>query len=507
MRIPAPAVLILLSLSPALAQTFPGWEERAVHQLSNRARVAPSAELAACANGQCPDAGCYAATAPLAWHYDLNQAARFHSASMGRFPFFAHDTPCALFSDIDTRYPGSSDGSFASSCSSSGTTFAFARVSMFGAGYSGENAAAGQFSPHSVFYAWLHEPTSSGACGFTIQNGHRYNILANGGPAMGVGHAYVPGSPYGNYWTQDFGGSGPIPKIPSGSHWTAGDRVRDPSGGDTNVEFWANWYDPSGGAPVSASVVLDNVPTTMTRARGTAANGAWFAQVNAVSSGCHAYFFSFVDSSLNTVRHPATGSLGFGAGCSDFQSGAAPGAPAGVNAVASTSTQVQVTWNAAATATSYQIYRRDPGGAVSLRGTSSTLSFNDAASANSSYLYWVRAVNAVGSSGDSAADLATTVMFTGDPLPAGVLITAARLAELRTAVAAVRAQAGLGAATWTNAAAAGVSVKAVHITELRAYLDAAMTAMGRATGGWTDASLTGVGIKTTHWQEIRNRVK
>ena len=477
-------------------------------ELTNRARVEPSTDLAACPAGQCLEAACYVPTAPLIWHYDLNQSARFHSLTMGMFPFFAHSTPCALFTDIDSRYPGSSDGSFASSCSGSGTTTAAMRVQLFGANYGGENAAAGYSTPHSVFYGWLYETATTSACGFTQQNGHRNNILTNGGPAAGVGYAYVSGSPYGWYWTQDFGGSGTIPKIPSGSHWTAGNHVRDPSAGDNSVEFWANWYNPAGGAPTTATVVLDNVPTAMTRTRGTATNGAYTVTVAGVTTSCHTYYFSFVDSSLNTVRYPTTGVLGFGTGCPDYQNGeVAPAAPTGVTATATSSTQVQVTWNAVTGATSYQIYRRDPGGVFSLRGTSLTTSFNDTASANTAYLYRVRAVNAGGSSGDSASDLATTVIFTDDPLTAGVVIKAVHLAQLRTAVNAVRAQASLGAATYTDAATAGVIVKAVHITELRAALDQAMSALGLTTGGWTDASLTGVPVKATHVQQIRNRVK
>jgi hypothetical protein len=523
MRLPVSAIVALCFLAsfPTLAQpltpapeygepngTFPSWQERVVAQLTNRARVEPAAELAACPAGQCLEAACYSPRAPLYWNYDLNQAARFHSLTMGKFPFFAHSTPCVLFADINTRFPGSSDGSFASSCSSSGTTTAGSRVNLFGAAYGGENAAAGYSTPHSAFYAWLYEPAGTSACGFTQQNGHRYNILTNGGPAAGVGHAQVGGSPYGTYWTQDFGGSGANEKIPSGSHWTATNHVRDPSGGDNNVEFWANWYDVAGGAPATATIVLDNVPIPMTRIRGTATNGAYRATVSGVSTSCHTYYFSFVDSSLNTVRYPTTGSLGFGAGCPDFQSGeTAPAAPTGVSATATASTQVQVTWNAVTGATSYQVYRRNPGGAFTLRGTSLTTSFTDTTSSGTAYLYRVRAVNAGGSSGDSAADLATTVMFSDDPLAAGVAIKAAHLGELRTAVNAVRAQAGLSAATYTDPAAAGVVVKAVHITELRSSLDTAMSALGLATGGWTDASLSGVRIKATHFQEIRNRVK
>jgi hypothetical protein len=427
---------------------------------------------------------------------------------MGKFPFFGHNTPCVLFSDIDARFPGSSDGSFASSCSSSGTTAVGTRVNMFGAAYSGENAAAGQTSPHSAFYTWLYEATSTSACGFTLQNGHRYNILTNGGPASGVGYAQVGGSPYGHYWTQDFGGSSASAKIPSGSHWTSVNHRRDPAGGDNNIEFWANWYDPAGGAPALATVVLDNVPRTMTRVRGTAANGAFTATVTGVASTCHTYYFAFTDSSLNAVRYPTTGTLGFGASCPDYQDGGAvPATPTGVSATATSSTQVQVTWSAVTGATSYEIYRRNPGGSFSLRGTSLTTSYPDAASASTSYLYRVRAVNLAGSSADSAADLATTVIFTDDPLTAGVLVKAAHLSELRIAVNAVRAQASLGAATFTDAASPGVIVKATHITELRSALDTALSALGRTTGGWTDAALSGVRIKATHIQEIRNRVK
>ena len=522
MRTAVSTILCVLAVSSVLAAetptvepnygesngTFPTWEERAMAQLTNRARIAPATDLAGCPAGQCLEAACYATpAAPLIWHYDLNQAARFHSLTLGMFPFFAHDTPCALFADIDTRFPGTSTGSFASSCSGSGTTSAGARVNLFGAGYGGENVAAGYTTPHSAFYGWLYEPTNTSACGFTLQNGHRYNILRNSGPALGVGHAVVAGSPYGTYWTQDFGGSGSIPKIPSGSHWTATNRLRNPSGGDNNVEFWANWYDLAGGAPTTATVVLDNVPVAMTLARGTATSGAYTATVSGVSTSCHTYYFSFVDSSLNVVRYPTVGVLGFGSGCPDYQGETAPPAPASVNAFATSSTQVQVQWNASTGATSYQVYRRDPGGSFSLRGTSFTTAFTDSAAANTAYLYRVRAVNAGGSSGDSSYDLATTVMFTDDPLSSGVLVRATHLGELRTAVSTVRAQASQSTATYTDAASVGVTVKAVHITELRTYLDQAMAALGLSTGGWTDASLSDVAIKATHFQQIRDRVK
>lgn len=36
--------------------------------------------------------------------------------------------------------------------------------------------------------------------------GHCTNIMKAGFKVIGVGQAYLSGSPYGNYWTQDFGG-------------------------------------------------------------------------------------------------------------------------------------------------------------------------------------------------------------------------------------------------------------------------------------------------------------
>ena len=500
-------------VAPAIAQnygdangTFPNWQERAVQELTNRARADPATELSGCPSGQCLESGCYPAIAPVIWNYDLNQSSRFHSASMGRFPFFAHDTPCALFTDIDSRYPGSSTGSFASSCSASGTTVAQTRVNRFGAAFDGENIAAGGIynTPQKAFYGWLYETATTSGCGFTLQNGHRYNILT-AGPALGVGYEYVSPSTYGSYWTQDFGGISATHKIPSGSHWTSVGHFRDPSAGDDSVEFWANWYDTA--APTQASLILDGVPTPMTRSRGTTTNAAYTATVNGVTSACHTYYFSFVDSGLQIVRYPATGTLGMGAGCADWQLSGPP-IPTGVNAVATSSTQVLVTWTAVVGASSYEVYRRDPGGSFTLRNSPLTNSFTDTALANTAYLYRVRAVGAGGTSLDSASDLATTVIFTDDPLASGgTVIKPIHLAELRTAINAARAQASLGVASFTDAASAGVPVKAAHITELRAALDAAMTALALPAGAWTDTLTTGATIKAIHFQEIRNRVK
>jgi hypothetical protein len=216
---------------------------------------------------------------------------------------------------------------------------------------------------------------------------------------------------------------------------------------------------------------------------------------------------SFIPNGLNAALQPwdqhAVAAVYPGSGTQP------PPAPAGVNARATASTQVTITWNTATGATSYQIFRRAPGGSFTQIGTSNTTSFVDnTASANTAYLYRVRSVNSGGASSDSASDLATTVIFTDDPLVArSTKIKAVHLAELRTAVNAVRSLAGIGTTTFTDSASPGVVVKAIHINQLRAALDPALSALGFASGGYTDTLSTGVLIKAVHLQEIRNRVK
>jgi hypothetical protein len=131
----------------------------------------------------------------------------------------------------------------------------------------------------------------------------------------------------------------------------------------------------------------------------------------------------------------------------------------------------------------------------------------DNVSANTAYLYRVRASNASGTSGDSASDLATTVVFTNEPLAAGVSVQAVHLSQMRNAVNAVRLLAVLSAAGFTDAASAGITVKAVHVTEIRTALTETLGALGLTNGAYTDTSLSGVAIKAVHFQEIRNRVR
>jgi hypothetical protein len=73
----------------------------------------------------------------------------------------------------------------------------FQRMTAFGYTYSttkGENIAAGNSTAADTFTQWKNS------------SGHNANMLNANYRVMGIGRAYVAGSPYRYYWTNDFGG-------------------------------------------------------------------------------------------------------------------------------------------------------------------------------------------------------------------------------------------------------------------------------------------------------------
>ena len=187
---------------------------------------------------------------------------------------------------------------------------------------------------------------------------------------------------------------------------------------------------------------------------------------------------------------------------------APPATPTGVIAEAVSSTRVEIAWNAVADASSYMVERRQPGTLYLFLGTASTNSFSDStAFPDTAYLYRARGTNAAGTSANSVADLAATVMFTDTALTAGTEIRAVHLAELRTAINAVCLLAGLPAPGFTDSAVPGTTIKAVHVTEMRSTLNFARGVLGLPTPPYTDPSLTSVVVKAVHFEELRDRVR
>jgi hypothetical protein len=180
--------------------------------------------------------------------------------------------------------------------------------------------------------------------------------------------------------------------------------------------------------------------------------------------------------------------------------------PTAVVATASSTSTATVTWSSVAGATGYEIHRSSASGPFTLRGTSASTTFNDSSlSANTTYLYKVRATAGVATSPLSAVDAATTTIFTDDPLFVGTPIRNTHVTQLRTAVNAMRTAGGLAAAVFTG----GTTIQALHITQLRTALDQARAAIGLSALNYTDPTIT-VGVtkvKAVHVSEVRAGVK
>src|SRR5207248_1517546 len=109
------------------------------------------------------------AAPPLAISYTLTKSSAWKSHDLGANSYFAHD-------DLNRTW--------------------IQRIAACGytaSGYIGENIAAGYQSAQAVFDAWRNSP------------GHNANMVSATYHAIGIGREYVAGSPYGWYWTTDFG--------------------------------------------------------------------------------------------------------------------------------------------------------------------------------------------------------------------------------------------------------------------------------------------------------------
>jgi hypothetical protein len=270
-------------------QGFPSWRERSLLVLTNAVRMAPldwRARYGADFSPSLASAGAlaaYPAVAPVRWNQGLNGSARAHSADMAGTPCFQHD---------------SCDGTAWST-----------RIRAFYAlsGAIGENIAAGYPGPSDPRYAmnmWLCDASGGACCADGAScDGHRRNIMSGSWRALGTGYAYAAGSPYRNYWTQDFGGASDAaePPLVDGSHMLVG----------AEVVFLANWV---GAAPGSLSVVVDGAAVPLALDLGVATRGTWSARLP-LGPACRAYHLAAVDAAGTAWRYPASGEfLTFGEG-------------------------------------------------------------------------------------------------------------------------------------------------------------------------------------------------
>ena len=101
--------------------------------------------------------------------------------------------------------------------------------------------------------------------------------------------------------------------------------------------------------------------------------------------------------------------------------------------------------------------------------------------------------------------------FTDDPLTAGVTRAKAQhVVELRQAVDAMRAVAGLPQAQLTDPILVSfmTPVRAAHVNEVRTYLEEAAAGLGYAKATYTDPNLGGSSVvRAVHIEELSQRIK
>jgi len=188
-------------------------------------------------------------------------------------------------------------------------------------------------------------------------------------------------------------------------------------------------------------------------------------------------------------------------------------APSSVVATGVAITQINLSWSAAPNAHHYVVERASQMNSFTVVNANvSGTTFNDGtAVSGNAYLYRVKSADANGNvSPQSNVDLATTIMFSDDPLQSQTLIRADHIRQLRTAINAVRhLTPTLQDYNWQQSSATlvGAPIKANDIDELRTALDDAMNILGLQAGGYTPASLAGQPIQTGPITQLRDRVK
>jgi hypothetical protein len=168
--------------------------------------------------------------------------------------------------------------------------------------------------------------------------------------------------------------------------------------GATNATKYRVWY------TTSASFTGDPTASYDTEVTGTSAS------FSGSFSPSQTYYFYISASGANNVWTPYGG----------YKTSATPplplpDTPSGLTATASGQTTINLSWNASANASSYEIYyypdspsTPSAGSAADFAGISGTTYSNTGLSASTTRYYWVRARNATGTSGWSSPANATT---------------------------------------------------------------------------------------------------
>ncbi|OLE51700.1 MAG: hypothetical protein AUG51_21745 [Acidobacteria bacterium 13_1_20CM_3_53_8] len=183
--------------------------------------------------------------------------------------------------------------------------------------------------------------------------------------------------------------------------------------------------------------------------------------------------------------------------------------------------QINLTWNASTggTVDHYQVERKSSinSSYTQLSPNPTSIGFNDnSVTSGTAYLYRVCAVDSSGGhSNYSNVIVVAAVDFINDPLLVNgvsnyTTIQLQHFTELRSAVNAVRATAGLTAFNWTNPQPQSQGlIYPNHINDLRSNLSSAITALGLASPQYQtpDPITSGTPIRAIHVQQLRDLVR
>jgi hypothetical protein len=184
--------------------------------------------------------------------------------------------------------------------------------------------------------------------------------------------------------------------------------------------------------------------------------------------------------------------------------------PPVLTATATSTSQVALSWTPVDGAVNYEVQRSFNNGAFeSLPLTASTSTTDSGLVANATYLYHVRALLAASQTHYSNVDPATTIVFTDSPLVAGTPVKIAHIAQLRTAVNAMRTASNLPPQVFTDdPLTTSTTIKATHLNQLRTALDPVRFNFGMPALTYTDnPATTATTIKAVHITELRDGVK
>lgn len=311
-------------------------------------------------------------------------------------------------------------------------------------------------------------------------------------------------TPYGTIWSN----------TPTGTHVLRVNAV-DNDGGSASKQVMIHVGCTPAFTPSSTAIAFDtgggsfsmSLPTGCKWTSSTNAN--WLLVTPADGDGSATFTFTAANNMTGSSR---TGTITIAG--QDFLVTQDPAPPFGApTAVAATGTgsgtpTIHVTWHGTSGVANYEVAFSSNGTTYTTAGmtTDEFFDFTVGVSANAAYLVKVRAIATGGAqSAYSTPDLASTFVFTDDPLQSRVtMIKSVHWTELRTAVNAVRQVAGLTAAIWTANVAVGQTVTRTSVQELRTAIDGARANLGLSALTYTDATLTtDTVIKAGHLMEIR----